>query len=81
MLSIIWFSACNFIAGFSPSFTFLFVVRAALGVGMGAEWPAGAALAMESWPARSRGLIGAVLQGRGVSALRSPAPLIGCSLI
>ena len=63
MLSIIWFSACNFIAGFSPSFTFLFVVRAALGVGMGAEWPAGAALAMESWPARSRGLIGAVLQG------------------
>jgi SHS family lactate transporter-like MFS transporter len=63
MLSIVWFSACNFIAGFSPSFTFPFVVRAALGVGMGAEWPAGAALAMESWPARSRGLIGAVLQG------------------
>jgi SHS family lactate transporter-like MFS transporter len=43
MLSILWFSICNFIAGFSPSFAFLFVVRAALGIGMGAEWPAGAA--------------------------------------
>ena len=63
MLSILWFSVCNFIAGFSPNFTFLFVVRAALGIGMGAEWPAGAGLAMESWPARSRGLMGSILQG------------------
>jgi SHS family lactate transporter-like MFS transporter len=28
MLSILWYSLCNFIAGFSPSFTFLFIVRA-----------------------------------------------------
>src|SRR6202011_1461539 len=63
MISILWYSICNLIAGFSPSFTFLFVVRAALGIGMGAEWPAGASLAMESWPARSRGLMGGVLQG------------------
>ena len=42
---------------------FLFVVRALLGIGMGAEWPAGAALAMESWPARSRGFMSGVLQG------------------
>jgi SHS family lactate transporter-like MFS transporter len=41
----------------------LLVVRAALGIGMGAEWPAGASLAMESWPARSRGLMSGVLQG------------------
>lgn len=63
MLSILWFSLCNFIAGFSPSFMFLFIVRAILGIGMGAEWPVGASLAMESWPARSRGLMGAVMQG------------------
>jgi MFS transporter, SHS family, lactate transporter len=63
MLSILWYSVCNFIAGFSPSFTFLFVVRAVFGIGMGAEWPAGASLAMESWPARSRGLMSGVLQG------------------
>jgi SHS family lactate transporter-like MFS transporter len=34
-----------------------------LGIGMGAEWPAGAALAMESWPARSRGFMSGLLQG------------------
>ena len=44
MISIIWYSVCNFIAGFSPTFMFLFVFRALLGIGMGAEWPAGAAL-------------------------------------
>ena len=78
MLSILWFSVCNFVAGFSPNFTFLFVVRAALGIGMGAEWPAGASLAMES-------MAGAVARPDGQrsyrvrshSALRSPAPPIG----
>jgi len=30
---------------------------------MGAEWPAGAALAMETWPQRSRGFMSGVLQG------------------
>jgi MFS transporter, SHS family, lactate transporter len=63
MLSILWYSLCNFIAGFSPTFGFLFFFRALLGIGMGAEWPAGASLAMESWPARSRGLMSSLLQG------------------
>ena len=63
MISIAWYSLCNFIAGFAPSFWFLFLFRALLGVGMGAEWPAGASLAMESWPARSRGLMSGILQG------------------
>ncbi len=75
MISILWYSICNFIAGFSPTFIFLLVVRAFLGIGMGAEWPAGAALANESWPVRSRGLMSAVLQGSwalgyALSALR-----------
>jgi SHS family lactate transporter-like MFS transporter len=63
MLSILWYSICNFAAGFSPNLTFLFVARAALGIGMGAEWPVGASLAMESWPVRSRGLMSGILQG------------------
>src|SRR5262249_16010965 len=63
MISILWYSICNFIAGFSPTFAFLFFFRALLGIGMGAEWPAGAALAMETWPARSRGFMSGVLQG------------------
>ena len=41
---------------------------------MGAEWPAGAALAMESWPARSRGFMRGVLQGSwGLGFLLSSA--------
>ena len=63
MLSILGYSACNFIAGFSPTFTFLFFFRALLGIFMGAEWPAGASLAMEQWPTRSRGFMSGVLQG------------------
>jgi len=74
MISIAWYSACNFIAGFSPAFWFLFLFRALLGIGMGAEWPAGAALAMETWPARSRGFMGAVMQGSwGIGFLLSSA--------
>jgi SHS family lactate transporter-like MFS transporter len=63
MISILWYSLSNFAAGFSPTFTYLFLFRALLGIGMGAEWPAGAALAMETWPVRSRGFMGGVLQG------------------
>ncbi|MGH9810636.1 MAG: MFS transporter, partial [Terriglobia bacterium] len=63
MISILWYSVCNLAAGLSPSFAFLFLFRALLGIGMVAEWPAGAALAMESWPTRSRGLMSGVLQG------------------
>jgi SHS family lactate transporter-like MFS transporter len=63
MISIIWYSVCNLLAGIAPNFALLFLFRALLGIGMGAEWPAGAALAMESWPARSRGLMSGVLQG------------------
>src|SRR5215472_2165210 len=60
MISIAWFSVCNFIAGFSPTFWFLLLFRTLLGIGMGAEWPAGAALAMEQWPQRSRGFMSGV---------------------
>jgi SHS family lactate transporter-like MFS transporter len=74
MISISWYSLCNFIAGFSPTFWFLFLFRALLGFGMGAEWPAGAALAMEQWPIRSRGFMSGVLQGSwGIGFLLSSA--------
>jgi SHS family lactate transporter-like MFS transporter len=63
MISIVGFSLCNFIAGFSPTFAFLFLFRALFGFFFGAEWPVGAALAMESWPTRSRGFMSGILQG------------------
>jgi SHS family lactate transporter-like MFS transporter len=74
MISIAWYSLCNLIAGLSPAFWFLFLFRALLGIGMGAEWPAGAALAMETWPIRSRGFMAGVLQSSwGLGALLSSA--------
>ena len=76
MISIAWFSVCNLFAGLSPSFLLLLLFRTALGIGMGAEWPAGASLAMETWPQRSRGFMGSVLQGSwGLGALLSSARL------
>jgi MFS transporter, SHS family, lactate transporter len=74
MISIAWYSLANLLAGLAPSFWLLFLFRALLGIGMGAEWPAGAALAMEQWPQRSRGLMGSVLQSSwGLGALLSSA--------
>ena len=74
MISIAWYSVCNFLAGLAPSFWLLFLFRALLGIGMGAEWPAGAALAMETWPVRSRGFMGAAMQGSwGIGFLMSSA--------
>jgi SHS family lactate transporter-like MFS transporter len=63
MISIAWYSVCNLLAGLAPSFLLLAGARTLLGIGMGGEWPAGAALAMESWPKRSRGLMSGLLQG------------------
>jgi MFS transporter, SHS family, lactate transporter len=65
MISIAWYSLSNFIAGFSPTLWFLLLFRALLGIGMGAEWPVGAALVMETWPQRSRGLMSGILQSSG----------------
>src|SRR5262249_32566114 len=74
MISIAWYSVCNFLAGLSSSFFLLFLFRALRGIGMGAEWPAGAALAMETWPVRSRALMGAIMQGSwGIGFLLSSA--------
>src|SRR2546429_9646578 len=63
MISIAWYSVCNFLAGLAPSFFLLFLFRALLGIGMGAEWPAGAAPAMQTWPWRTRGCMIAASRG------------------
>jgi SHS family lactate transporter-like MFS transporter len=63
MLSVLWFAACDGAIAFAPSFTVVLVLRTLFGLGMGAEWASGATLAMENWPARSKGLASGVLQG------------------
>jgi SHS family lactate transporter-like MFS transporter len=63
LVAILWFAACDAAVAFAPSFAAVVVLRTLFGFGMGAQWTAGATLAMERWPARSRGLASGVLQG------------------
>jgi SHS family lactate transporter-like MFS transporter len=62
MLSLLWFAAFDFAIFFAPTFTWVLILRTLFGFGMGAEWTAGTALAMESWPARSRKIASGLLQ-------------------
>jgi MFS transporter, SHS family, lactate transporter len=63
MVSVVWFSLFAFLSGFSRSYTMLFALRALFDLGMGGEWAAGTPLALEHWPARSRGFASGMLQG------------------
>jgi MFS transporter, SHS family, lactate transporter len=63
MISIVWFAVCDGLVALAPSFAWILVLRTLFGLGMGAEWTSGTTLAMENWPARSRGIASGVLQG------------------
>ncbi len=63
MISLLWFAACDGAVAFAPSFAWVLALRTLFGFGMGAEWTSGATLAMENWPARSRGIASGILQG------------------
>jgi SHS family lactate transporter-like MFS transporter len=63
MISLFWFALCDGAVAFAPTFKWVLVLRTLFGFGMGAEWTSGATLAMENWPARSRGIASGVLQG------------------
>ena len=49
-------------SAFSPTLMFLLVLRTLFGFAMGGVWGIGASLALETVPARSRGLISGILQ-------------------
>ncbi len=63
LISVVWFAVCDGAVALAPSFTAILVLRTLFGLGMGAEWTSGTTLAMENWPARSRGIASGVLQG------------------
>ena len=63
MISMVWFAVCDGAIAFAPSFFWVLFWRTLFGFGMGAEWTSGTTLAMESWPARSRGIASGILQG------------------
>jgi MFS family permease len=74
MASILVYSAASAACGFSHSVPQLAVFRFVLGLGMGGEWTAGAALIAETWRAEHRGTALGLMQssyaiGEAVAAL------------
>ncbi len=62
MANILFYSALEFVCGFAPSLTVLIILRGLYGIAMGGEWGVGAALAMETIPERTRGVVSGLLQ-------------------
>ncbi|MDQ6717466.1 MAG: MFS transporter [Gemmatimonadota bacterium] len=62
MIDLVFFSIVEVLCGFSHSYASFIVLRALFGIGMGGEWGVGASLAMESAPAKRRGLFSGLLQ-------------------
>ena len=63
LVAIVWFALCDGAVALAPTFGWILVLRTLFGFGMGAEWTCGTTLAMENWPARSRGIASGILQG------------------
>ena len=62
MLSILVYSLASGACGLSTTIAQLALFRFLLGLGMGGEWTAGAALIAETWPAEHRGKALGVMQ-------------------
>ena len=62
MLSLAWFMSFDAAIYFAHSFTAIVVFRTLFGFGMGAQWTAGTALAMESMPPSCRKISSGLLQ-------------------
>src|SRR5438270_2769990 len=62
MLDVIFYSVVEVLSGFAPGFRTFIFLRLLYGIGMGGEWGVGASLAMESVPARWRGVLSGLLQ-------------------
>jgi SHS family lactate transporter-like MFS transporter len=62
ILALIWFVSMDALIYFSHSFTAILIFRTLFGFGMGAQWTAGTALAMESLPERTRKIGSGLLQ-------------------
>jgi len=62
MLNVVSYSAVQLATAFAPDLTTLLALRALFGFAMGGEWGVGAALALETLPARGRGFFSGLLQ-------------------
>jgi len=62
MVDILFFSVMEVASGLAPNYRIFLVLRLLYGIGMGGAWGAGAALAMESIPAKLRGVFSGIFQ-------------------
>ncbi|MDB5976048.1 MAG: transporter [Nevskia sp.] len=62
MLNVVSYSVFELASAFAPNLTTLLVLRALFGFAMGGEWGVGAALALETLPAKGRGFFSGLLQ-------------------
>lgn len=62
MIVLVFYSVMEVLSGLAPTYTTFLIIRSLFGIGMGAQWGAGASLAMEKVPARRRGVLSGLLQ-------------------
>jgi SHS family lactate transporter-like MFS transporter len=62
MINVISFSVFELASAFAPSLPLFLLCRALFGIAMGGEWGVGAALALETLPAKGRGVFSGLLQ-------------------
>ena len=62
MLDVLFYSAVEVLSGFAPNYSVFILLRLLYGIGMGGEWGVGASLALESVPAKWRGIFSGLLQ-------------------
>jgi SHS family lactate transporter-like MFS transporter len=62
MANVVFFSIVELLCGFAPNYTVFLILRTIYGIGMGGEWGVGASLAMESAPAKWRGILSGIVQ-------------------
>ena len=62
MLDIVFYSIIEVLSGLAPGYRSFMILRLLYGIGMGGEWGVGASLALESVPARWRGVVSGLLQ-------------------
>jgi MFS transporter, SHS family, lactate transporter len=62
MVNVVSYSVVQLATAFAPDLATLLVLRAVFGFAMGGEWGVGAALALETLPAKGRGFFSGLLQ-------------------
>jgi SHS family lactate transporter-like MFS transporter len=62
MASVLIYSVIELVTAFSPNFMIFILLRGLYGIAMGGEWGVGAALALETLPAKARGVASGILQ-------------------